>query len=343
MTSASILVLSIYRRRRLTMFDEVLGVWGNVLVLFGALAVLAKASDVAINNSVKVADITGFGKTTIGFILVAFSTSLPELLVSVFAAIRQESVGLAVGNVLGSNIVNICLILGICFLLVTLKCPRYSCLYPLMAKEEVRILYFGLFVASMIPLSLLYLGEISRFVGAILLTVFVVYLYQLSKMRNIREEGSLGPERQRLRKYALITLLGIAGVVATSYFIVNSASYIAKSVGIPPVIIGATIIAFGTSVPELATSITATRKGHLDLALGTIVGICFINVTCILGVTLVSSPLNVNMTAFSKLAIFSLITNLFLWYFLSNEKLTWREGTVLLFIYALFLTTSFSS
>ena len=94
--------------------------------------------------------------------------------------------------------------------------------------------------------------------------------------------------------------------------------------------------------PELATSIAATRKGHLDLALGNIVGSCFINITCILGVTLVSSPLNVNMTAFSELAIFSLITNLFLWYFLSNEKLTWREGAVLLFIYALFLAISFS-
>lgn len=325
------------------MFDEVLGVWGNLFVLFGSLAVLAKASDVAINNSVKVADITGFGKTTIGFILVAFSTSLPELLVSVFAAIRQESVGVAVGNVLGSNIVNICLILGICFLLVTLKCPKYACLYPSMAKEEVKSLYFGLFVASMIPLSLLYLGEISRFIGVILLTVFVVYLYQLSKIRNIKGEGSLGPERQKLRKYALATLAGIAGVVATSYFIVDSASYVATSVGIPPVVIGATIIAFGTSVPELATSITATRKGHLDLALGNIVGSCFINITCILGVTLVSSPLNVNMTAFSKLAIFSLITNLFLWYFLSNEKLTWREGAVLLFVYTLFLATSFSS
>jgi cation:H+ antiporter len=171
----------------------------------------------------------------------------------------------------------------------------------------------------------------------------VVYLYQLSRIRNIKEEGSLNPERQKLRKYALVTLAGIAGVVAASYFIVDSASYVAKSVGIPPVIIGATVIAFGTSVPELATSISATRKGHLDLALGNIVGSCFINVTCILGVTLVSSPLNVNMTAFSKLAIFSLITNLFLWYFLSNEKLTWREGAVLLFIYALFLAISFSS
>jgi cation:H+ antiporter len=325
------------------LFDNVLGLWGNVLVLFGALAVLAKASDVAINNSVKVADITGFGRTTIGFILVAFSTSLPELLVSIFAAVRQESVGVAVGNVLGSNIANICLIMGICFLIVILKCPKYACLYPSMARAEVRSLYFGLFVSSIIPLSLLYLEEASRYVGVILLTVFVVYLYQLSRIRSIKEEGSLGPERQRLRKYALITLAGIAGVVATSYFIVDSASYVAKSVGIPPVIIGATIIAFGTSVPELATSITATRKGHLDLALGNIIGSCFINVTCILGVTLVSSPLNVNMTAFSKLAMFSLITNLFLWYFLSSEKLTWREGAVLLFIYGLFLAISFTS
>ena len=173
--------------------------------------------------------------------------------------------------------------------------------------------------------------------------MFAVYLYQLSKVRNVREEGSLGPERQKLTKYAFVTLAGVAGVVATSYFIVDSASYVARSVGIPPVVIGATIIAFGTSVPELATSIAATRKGHLDLALGNIIGSCFINVTCILGVTLTSSPLNVNMTAFSKLAIFSLVANLFLWYFLSSEKLIWREGAVLLFVYALFLATSFGS
>jgi cation:H+ antiporter len=111
---------------------------------------------------------------------------------------------------------------------------------------------------------------------------------------------------------------------------------------VPPVVVGATIVAFGTSVPELATSIAATRKGHLDLALGNIVGSGFINITCILGVTLMSSPLSVNMAAFSKLAIFSLITNLLLWYFLSSEKLTWREGAVLLFVYSVFIATSFA-
>jgi cation:H+ antiporter len=107
------------------------------------------------------------------------------------------------------------------------------------------------------------------------------------------------------------------------------------------VVIGATIVAFGTSLPELATSLDATRKGHLDMALGNIVGSCFINITCILGVTLAGSTLRVNMTAFSDLVMFSLITNLLLWYFLSSEKISWREGAVLLFIYFMFLTISF--
>jgi cation:H+ antiporter len=325
------------------LFEEELGIWGNTLVLIASLAILAKASDVTINNSVKVASITGFGKTTIGFILVAFSTSLPELFVSVFAVIGQGSIGVAVGNVLGSNIVNICLILAICFLIVTLKCPKHACLYPGMAKEEMGNLYFGLFIASMVPLVLLYMENASIFAGAALLIILVVHLYQLSKIKTVKENGSTGSERKNFRLYTLLILVGAAGVVASSYFLVGSASYVARSIGVPPVVIGATIIAFGTSVPELATSVAATRKGHLDLALGNIVGSCFMNITLILGATLVASPLGVNITALSKLAIFSLIANLLLWYFLSSEKLTWREGAVLLFVYSVFIATSFTS
>jgi cation:H+ antiporter len=178
-------------------------------------------------------------------------------------------------------------------------------------------------------------------IGIILLAIFVFYVYQLSRIRSVKEEGALGSERQKLGKYTLLTLLGVAGVVITSFFIVDSASYIAESVGIPRIVIGATIVAFGTSIPELATSVNSIRKGHLDLALGNIVGSCFINITCILGVTLVASTLTVNMSAFSNLVMFSLITNLFLWYFLSSEKISWREGTVLLFMYFVFLVTSF--
>lgn len=313
----------------------------NVLILIGSLVVLNKASDLTITNSVKVADMTGFGKTTVGFILVAFSTSLPELLVSIFAAINPENIGVAIGNILGSNIVNICLILGVCFLLVVLRSPNYASLLPSMAKEEMGSLHFGLFIASIIPLTLLYLGEASRFIGIVLLAIFVFYVYQLSKVRRVVKEGSLSGERRKLRIYTLLTFLGAAGVVLASYFIVDSASFTAEYVGIPRVVIGATVVAFGTSVPELATSVNATRKGHLDMALGNIVGSCFINITCILGVSLVASPLNIHMAAFSNLAMFSLITNLFLWYFLSSEKITWRESAVLLFMYFVFLTISF--
>jgi len=304
------------------------GLLVNALILLASLLVLDKASDLTISNSVKVAAITGFGKTTVGFILVAFATSLPELLVSIFSAIYPETIGIAIGNVLGSNIVNICLILGICFLLVALRSSNYACLLPSMAKEEMGNLYFGLFIASIIPLTLIYIGYASQFIGIILLAIFVFYLYQLSKIKNVKEEGSLGLERKKLGRYTFLTFLGAAGVVVCSYFIVDTASYIAISIGVPRVVIGATVVAFGTSIPELATSIDATRKGHLDLALGNIVGSCFINITCILGVTLVASTLRVNMAAFSNLVMFSLITNLFLWYFLSSEKVSWREGAV---------------
>jgi cation:H+ antiporter len=211
-----------------------------------------------------------------------------------------------------------------------------------MAKEETGSLRFGLFVASIVPLVLLYIESASSFAGVALLAIFAVYLYQLSKIKNVKEEGSVGEERRKLSRYALLVFVGVAGVVASSYFLVGSATYVARSIGVPSVIIGATIVAFGTSVPELATSIAATRKGHLDLALGNVIGSGFINVTAILGVTLVASPLNVNMTAFSKLAIFSLIANLLLWYFLSSEKLTWREGAVLLSVYSIFIAASFA-
>jgi Ca2+/Na+ antiporter len=137
------------------MFEEV-GLIGNALILLASLVVLIIASDVTINNSVRVSDATGFGKTTVGFILVGFSTSLPELSVSIFAVINPESIGVSIGNVLGSNIVNIALILGLCILLVVLKRPRFPSFLLTLAKEEVGNLQFGLFIASIIPLALLY-------------------------------------------------------------------------------------------------------------------------------------------------------------------------------------------
>jgi cation:H+ antiporter len=321
------------------MFEE-LGLVGNVLVLVAALVALSKASDLTITHSINVAGVTGLGKTTVGFILVAFSTSLPELFVAAFSVLEPENVGVSIGNVLGSNIANICLILGVCFLFIALRFPGKSRVLPKMAREELGSLYFGLFVASIVPLALIYIGYASRFIGVILLAIFVFYMYQLSKARTPEEESISGAEKTKLGRYVGLSVLGAAGVVVCAYFIVESASFLALSVGIPKVIIGATVVAFGTSVPELATSIGAVKKGHLDLALGNIVGSCFINITCILGVTLLLSSLRINVNAFSNVALFSLIANLLLWYFLSNERIGRREGTVLLFLYALFLAIS---
>jgi cation:H+ antiporter len=304
---------------------------------------LVAGSEFTIRNSVKISDITGFGKTTIGFILVGFSTSLPELSVAVFAIANPESVGVSIGNVLGSNIVNIALVLGVCILIIVLRRPRYPSFLLTLAKEEVGNLHFGLFIASIIPLALLYIGYASRFVGVILVGIFIFYMIQLARANKTKEAGAEVPvnERRRLRGYALLALAGASIVIATAFFIVDSSSFIAESAGIPRVVIGATIVAFGTSIPEFATSVSSARKGHFDLALGNIVGSGFINITLILGVALMASPLTVNIAAFSNLVMFSLIINLFLWYFLGSERISWREGVLLLSLYAVFLVITF--
>jgi cation:H+ antiporter len=288
-----------------------------------------------------VSEITGFGKTTIGFVLVGFSTSLPELSVSIFAVVNPQNVGISIGNVLGSNIVNIALVLGICILLVVLKRPRYPSFLLTLAKEEMGSLNFGLFIASIIPLALLYIGTASRFVGVILVGIFIYYMVQLARRQQARPETAVSADRSRLRRHTLLAVVGAAVVVASAFFIVESSTFLARSIGIPPVVIGATIVAFGTSIPELATCIASVRKEHFDLALGNIVGSCFVNITLILGVALVASPLVVNIAAFSNLVMFSLITNLFLWYFLSTERISWREGALLIVLYAVFLMASF--
>jgi len=151
--------------------------------------------------------------------------------------------------------------------------------------------------------------------------------------------------RRRLRLNVALTFLGVVGVIISAYFIVESAVTIAEFAGVPRTLIGATIIAFGTSLPEFSLDVRAFLKGHSALALGDVVGSCFVNITLILGITLlvpvlVGSPSTMNMLVFLDLVVFSLIANLLLWYFLSMGRLGKREGAILLFIYLLFLATS---
>ena len=319
---------------------EQFGIIGNIAVLIVSLVVLIRASSLTITNSVNLASITGIGKTKIGFLLVAFSTSLPELFVATFAIADPQTIGISVGNILGSNIINICLILGIGFLIMAIKYPESAGFFTRMAREEVGSLNFGIFVASIVPLLLLYLGYASQILGVLLVLLFVYNMYELTKKRETVEQLSDTAEKQQKSKYVIKSLVGIIGVIASSYFIIESASFLALSVGVPPVIVGATIVAFGTSFPELVTSIDSVNKGFIDLALGNVIGSCFINITLILGLTFLLAPIDVNISAFSDLILFSLISNIVFGYIMQNSKIGKNEGIVLLVIYALFLVRS---
>lgn len=322
---------------------EQLGIIGNIAALVVSLLVLTKASNLAIANSVNLASVTGLGKTKIGFILVAFSTSLPELFVVLFSIGDSQALGLSIGNVLGSNIANICLILGVVFIIMALKYPDSVGFFTKMANDEVGSLNFGILVSSLVPLILLYVGYSSQIVGVFLVALFVYNMYGLAKKRKTVEEISVEAEKRELGRYVAKSVVGVIGVVACAFLIVESASFLAFSVGVPSVIVGATVVAFGTSLPELATSISSVRSGFIDLALGNVVGSCFLNITLILGLTFLLSPFNVEIAAFSELVFFTLLSNIILAYVLQNAKVGKREGLIFLAIYCVFLVTSFSS
>jgi cation:H+ antiporter len=323
------------------MILEQFGILGNVIALIISLVVLIRASGLTITNSVNLASVTGLGKTKVGFLLVAFSTSLPELFVATFAIIDQGTVGISLGNILGSNIMNICLILGIGFLIMSIKYPESSGYFTRMTRDEVGNLNFGIFVASIVPLLLLYFGYATQLMGFILIALFVYNMYDLARKRGTVEQISDTAEKSEHRKYIIKSIIGIVGVVGSSFFIIESASFLALIVGIPQIIVGATVVAFGTSFPELVTSIDSVRKGFIDLALGNVIGSCFINVTLILGFTFIFAPLNVNISAFSDLILFSLIANIVLGYIIQNIDIGKRAGMTLLLIYSIFLVVSF--
>jgi len=225
---------------------------------------------------------------------------------------------------------------------MAIKYPESAEFFTKMARDEVGNLNFGIFVAAIVPLLLLYLGYSSQILGFLLVGLFVYNMYELAKKRETVEQISDTAEKYERGKYIIKTFLGIIGVVAASFFIIESASFLALSVGVPPVIVGATVVAFGTSFPELVTSVDSIRKGFIDLALGNVIGSCFINITLILGLTFMFAPIEVNISAFSDLILFSLISNIVFGYIMQNSKIRIQEGITLIAIYSIFLVISFS-
>jgi cation:H+ antiporter len=204
-------------------------------------------------------------------------------------------------------------------------------------------MYLGIFAASVIPILLISFLPASQIVGLLLIAIYTYQNFKITSKRelpleeNNRSADMIVNRRKTLMFHIILAFLGIVGVVVSADFLVDSTAGVALSIGIPSSVISATIIAVGTSFPELSLDIQAMLKEHVTLAFGDVIGSCFTNITLILGVTLLFSPIRINIKVFSDLITFSTLANIILWYLMHRGNLGSREGIYLLLLYVLFL------
>lgn len=261
----------------------------NLGVFVLGLAILVVGAEALIRGAVNLAKRLGVSPFIIGLTLVGFGTSAPELVVNV-SAVLQDSPGLAMGNIVGSNIANIGLILGIAAII------RPMAAHSRILRREVPIVL----VVSGLLWALVADGELSRIDAGVLLfglALLGVYLTRTSvaeEPAEVQEEISgLAPKQPSHWGNGLLVLIGLAGLVGGAHLMVESATAIARIWGVPEVVIGLTILAVGTSLPELASTGAAAYRGHSDIAIGNIVGSNMFNILLILGVTGMVQPLEV--------------------------------------------------
>jgi cation:H+ antiporter len=309
---------------------------GALILLILSIIVLIGTSHLVIDSAMKISHMTKIGQFTIGFIFIALATSLPELAVS-FSAVSLGDVGLSIGNLLGSNVTDIALILGI-----------LAIMSPLVVKREtIHRLSIILFVTSLIPLSLLFIRGSTQIVGAVLIVFFFVFIYYSNKKKfKIHRKVKKILKLKELFPFIVLFLVGIFGLLISSNYVVESALEISKILGIAGSVVGATIIAVGTSLPELAIGIECVRLGHWRLAMGEVIGSTLTNISLVLGFVLLTAPFVINMDIFTTMIMFVLLTNIVLFYLLvirTKGKLERKEGLILLFIYILFLMSLFAT
>lgn len=255
----------------------------QVVLLVLGFVLLVKGADFFVEGAAGIAGRFGIPQLVIGLTIVAMGTSAPEAAVSITAALGG-SAELTVGNVVGSNIMNILVILGITAIIIPVAIQKST----LQIELPFMIFISGLMVA------LGYTGEvINRIEGIVLGIFFVIYLAYLFRMaRKGKEE--LEEEHKAKPMWVLIiaTIGGAAMIVFGSDFVVDSASKIAEHFGMSKSFIGLTIVAFGTSLPELVTSVTAATKGKADIAIGNIVGSNVFNILFVTGITAMITPVD---------------------------------------------------
>lgn len=311
-----------------------------ILVIIGFL-LLVKGADFLVNGASSVARKFKIPQIVIGLTIVAIGTSTPELVVSLNSAMNSHA-DIAIGNVIGSNLANILLILGICAIIRPLPFQKGSIKFEIPFSIAITVLLFILCINGS--------GEstniITRPEGIILLVLcilFILYNFRVSKksqelyVEEVTEENT--NEKFSMIKSICFILLGIFGLKLGGDFVVNSSVEIASLLGISEKIIGLTIIAIGTSLPELFTSIVATRKGETDIAIGNILGSQIFNILLILGVSSIITPISYAIS-YNKDLLLLIVTSgilaLFPFIGMKNHMTKWN-GVLFVSIYAIYI------
>ena len=248
----------------------------QVFILLVGFLLLVKGADWFVEGAAGIAKKLGIPQLIIGLTIVAMGTSMPEAAVSITAAL-QENAGITIGNIVGSNILNILIILGVTALITNVAIQKSTLYYeiPYMIAITIVLMIFGITG-----------GKITFIEGIILWLLFIVflgYLFVMSKKGNSQEDEEV--KDIPVWKCILFMVVGGVMVVKGSDFAVSGASAIARFFGMSERFIGLTIVAFGTSLPELVTSVTAAKKGNAGIAIGNIVGSNIFNILFVIGTT----------------------------------------------------------
>ena len=313
-----------------------------ILLVIGFVC-LVKGADFFVSGSSAIARHFNIPAFIIGLTIVAFGTSMPEAAVSVTAAMKGAN-GIAVGNVMGSNMFNLLVVLG--FSALIKACP--------VSKAMMKFEYpLSVIAAAVIMLMCIGKGQhalvLSRPDGIILLAIFTFFIvFTIKKVMSSKEETVLAAEDTpdedeaegavSLPKSIVLSITGVAGIIVGGDLVVDCASDIAASFGIDDVLIGLTVVALGTSLPELVTSIVAAVKGETDIAVGNVVGSNLFNLLFVLGLSVTIHPIEVTMASIYDSAILIIVSIIAAVPMIRRQSLSRAWGILMLLMYGAYLT-----
>ena len=309
-----------------------------ILMLVGGFVCLIKGADFFVEGASNVAKLFKVPTIIIGLTVVAFGTSLPEASVSISSALAGAN-ALAVSNVVGSNIFNTLVVLGASALIVPVCCQKES------IKKEIP--FSILCTVALIAALLLGASEgtytLGRIGGLVLIALFAFYMYwQISAALKARKNGEVADEEDDGKKISLLKSIifivgGVAAIILGGNWVVDGASVIAEKLGMSQTLIGMTIVAVGTSLPELVTSMVAAKKHESDLALGNAIGSNIFNILFVLGFSAFISPITVDILAvIDSIAVVG-ISALTLAFAATGKKINRAEGGIMVATYVAYL------